>query len=232
MKFNDFEEKLQQDLHQYLLSMNEVDNHMPECPDVEERWEQIAQTYLPDGIREFNDYPTASLGWMMYIGMAVAKYWDAELLTADANNRALTDDIYAYMRDKRGYDHMDEYIREEVLLLKGKEYTALEKLTGECASRVYNILRHQNIEPGSKEAFRTYCEGKANEWLKSKEGNYSRCNAEKRKIIANKWRKARNLSEGKYDYYFTMESKEDIFRKEVDSLAKNLGIKNYTLEIL
>ena len=27
MKFNDFEEKLQQDLHQYLLSMNEVDNH-------------------------------------------------------------------------------------------------------------------------------------------------------------------------------------------------------------
>lgn len=85
---------------------------------------------------------------------------------------------------------------------------------------------------GSKEAFCTYCEGKANEWLKSKEGNYSRCNAEKRKIIANKWRKAKNLSEGKYDYYFTIGSKEDIFRKEVDSLAKNLGIKNYTLEIL
>ena len=85
---------------------------------------------------------------------------------------------------------------------------------------------------GSKEAFRTYCEGKANEWLKSKEGNYSRWNAMKRRIIANKWRKSRNLSEGKYDYYFNAESKEDIFRKEVDSLAKNLGIKNYTLEIL
>lgn len=85
---------------------------------------------------------------------------------------------------------------------------------------------------GSKEAFRTYCEGKANEWLKSKEGNYSHCNAVKRRIIANKWLKARNLSEGKYDYYFTIESKEDIFRKEVDSLAKNLGIKNYTLEFL
>ena len=84
---------------------------------------------------------------------------------------------------------------------------------------------------GNKEAFRTYCEGKANEWLKSKEGNYSRWNVEKRKIIANKWLKARNLSEGKYNYYFTTESKEDIFRKEVDSLAKNLGIKNYTLEI-
>lgn len=84
---------------------------------------------------------------------------------------------------------------------------------------------------GSKEAFRTYCEEKANEWLKSKEGNYSRWNVEKRKIIANKWLKARKLSEGKYNYYFTTESKEDIFRKEVNSLAKNLGIKNYTLEI-
>lgn len=85
---------------------------------------------------------------------------------------------------------------------------------------------------GNKEAFRTYCEGKANEWLKSKMGNYSSWNVAKRKIIANKWRKARTLSEGKYDYYFATESKEDIFRKEVDSLAKNLGIKNYTLEIL
>lgn len=85
---------------------------------------------------------------------------------------------------------------------------------------------------GNKEAFRTYCEEKANAWLKSKEGNYSRWNAEKRKIIANKWLKAKNLSEGKYDYYFNMENKEDMFRKEVESLAKNLGIKNYTLEIL
>lgn len=85
---------------------------------------------------------------------------------------------------------------------------------------------------GSKEAFRTYCEGKANAWLESKELNYNHWNVEKRKIIANKWLKARKISEGRYDYYFTTESKEDIFPKEVESLAKNLGIKNYTLEIL
>ena len=58
--------------------MKEVDECLPECPDVEEKWEAIAKAYIPDGIKEFNDYPTASLGWMMYIGMAVAKYWDAE----------------------------------------------------------------------------------------------------------------------------------------------------------
>ena len=69
-----FEEILRNDLHQFLLSMKEVDERLPECPDVEDKWEEIA----------------------------------------------------------------------------------LEKVTGECASRVYNALRHQNIEPGTKEAFNAY----------------------------------------------------------------------------
>lgn len=146
-----FEDKLHQDLHQFLLSMKEVDERLPECPDVEDKWEEIAKSYIPDGIREFNDFPSASLGWMMYIGMAVAKFWDAEWEIYSKIN-----DLYVYMRDKRGYDGMDEYIREDVLLLEGWDYAAQEKLVGECASRVYSALRHQNIEPGTKEAFHAY----------------------------------------------------------------------------
>ena len=146
-----FEDIIRQDLHQFLLSMKEVDERLPECPDVEEKWEEIAKAYIPDGNKEFNDYPTASLGWMMYIGMAVAKFWDAEW-----EIYSKLPDLYTYMRDKRGYDSMDEYIREEVLLLSGVDYTVLEKLTGECSSRVYNSLRHQNIESGTKEAFNAY----------------------------------------------------------------------------
>ena len=34
-----FEDKIRQDLHQFLLSMKEVDERLPECPDVEEKWE-------------------------------------------------------------------------------------------------------------------------------------------------------------------------------------------------
>ena len=146
-----FEQELHQDLHQFLQSMKEIDARLPECPDVEEKWEQIAEAYIPDGIREFNDFPSASLGWMMYIGMAVAKFWDAEWTIYSK-----VDNLYVYMRDKRGYDSMDEYIREDVLLLRGEDYAMLEKLVGECASRVYNALRHQNIEPGTKEAFEAY----------------------------------------------------------------------------
>jgi hypothetical protein len=146
-----FEEKLRQDLHQFLLSVNEVDERLPECPDVEDKWEAIARAYLPDGIREFQDFPSASLGWMMYIGMALAKMWDTEW-----EIYSKIDDVYAYMRGKRGYDGLDEYIREEVLLLAGADYVGLEKLVGECASRVYNALRRQNIEPGTREAFNAY----------------------------------------------------------------------------
>ena len=47
------EQELRKDLHQFLLSMKEVDERMPECPDVEEKWGEIAKTYIPDGIRAF-----------------------------------------------------------------------------------------------------------------------------------------------------------------------------------
>ena len=145
------EETLRKDLHQFLLSMKEVDEQLPECPDVEDKWEDIAKAYIPDGIREFQSFPLASLGWMMYIGMAVAKMWDTEW-----EIYSKIEDLYTYMRDKRGYDSMDEYIREEVLLLRGVDYTVLERVTGECASRVYNTLMHQHIEPGTREAFNGY----------------------------------------------------------------------------
>jgi len=146
-----FEEQLHQDLHQYLQGIKEVDERLPECPDVEEKWVEIAKTYIPDGIREFQNFPSASLGWMMYIGMAVAKYWDTEW-----EIYSKIEDLYAFIRDKRGYDTMDEYIREEVLLLKGDDYNMLETTTGECASRVYNALMRQHFEPATKEAFNGY----------------------------------------------------------------------------
>ena len=173
---NEFEDKLHKDLHQFMLSMKEVDERLPECPDVEEKWESIAKAFIPDGIREFQEFPSASLGWMMYIGMAVAKLWDTEwevmeqreqsdacIDSAESRQNSTggqiysnLDNLYVYLRDKRGYDSMDEYIREEVLQLTGVDYTALEKLVGECASRVYNALMHQRIEPGTKEAFNAY----------------------------------------------------------------------------
>lgn len=81
------------------------------------------------------------------------------------------------------------------------------------------------------ETFANYCEEKANEWLTSELGNYDGWTKKQRKEVSKKWLAVKNLSEGKYEYYFNLGSLEDIFRKEVDLLAKSIGISNYTLTI-
>ena len=73
-----FEEVFKQDLHQYLLSIKRVDQRLPEAQDIEELWPKIGESYLPDAMREFNQYPTVALGWIMFVGMALAKYWDKD----------------------------------------------------------------------------------------------------------------------------------------------------------
>lgn len=60
------------------------------------------------------------------------------------------------MRDKRGYDALDEYICEDVLMVRGEEYEDLARVVGECAARVNSDLMRERIEPGTKEAFEAY----------------------------------------------------------------------------
>lgn len=146
-----FEEEIKEDLHRYLKMEGKVDEMLPDAPDIEGKWESLAQAYMPDGIREFNGYPTVSLGWMMYVGMAVAKFWDK-----DWKKYSAEENLYTFLRDKRGYDTMDEYILEEVLCVEGKERKLIENIVAESASRTHSKLRHSNVEPGTKAAFFAY----------------------------------------------------------------------------
>ena len=83
-----------------------------------------------------------------------------------------------------------------------------------------------------KEDFLKYCDEKADTWLNSTWGNFDGWTKEDRKNIADKWIAVKKLSEGRYDYYFNFGSKKDIFREEVEELAKSMGIENYELRIL
>lgn len=145
------EELFRQDLHKYLMSVGMVDERLPEAPDIEELWQKVGDSYLPDGMREFAEYPTVSLGWMMFVGMAITKYWDA-----DWELYSKVDDIYKYLRDQRDFDHLDDYVCESVLLLSEEEHEKMAKVVGECASRTYSMLYHQHLEPGTPEAFQAY----------------------------------------------------------------------------
>lgn len=81
-----------------------------------------------------------------------------------------------------------------------------------------------------KEYYFDYCDGKADEWLSSKLGNYDEWSKKDRKAIANKWVKAKELHEGIYDNYFNLQDTTEIFCKAVKKLAQEMGI-NYTLTI-
>lgn len=147
----DFETMFRVNLSTYLKHLGEVDDHLPEAPDIEGLWGTIGEAYMPDGMREFGQYPTVALGWIMYVGMAVAKYWDA-----DWNLYSQVDNLYTYLRDRIDFDHLDDYVREQVLLLDRDAADRLEKVVAECAGRLVSQIRHLPIEPGTEKAFRAF----------------------------------------------------------------------------
>ena len=145
------EEKFKNNLVSYLQEHGLVDEMLPDAIDIEGKWLEIAQAYLPDGTREFSAYPTVSLGWMMYIGMALAKYWDEDW---ELYNKV--ENLYTYLRERIDFDHMDDYICEKVLLLSPNERKEISDIVAKCAARTNNLLRHLPIEPGSRNAFQAY----------------------------------------------------------------------------
>lgn len=147
----EFEKKVNEDLTTFLQKKEVLDRHVPECPDVEEKWPAIAHAYLPDGAREFRQYPVVSLGWMMFVGMAMAFYWDT-----DWDARSSQTDLYESLRDMRGYDNMDEAIVESVLGYAADEAERIEDLVAQCAARTYSMLNHEHVEPGTEAALGCY----------------------------------------------------------------------------
>lgn len=154
MQARNIEEVFKQDLHQYLLAKKRVDERLPEAPDIEQLWAKIGESYMPDAIREFNSYPTVAFGWIMYVGMAIAKYWDA-----DWETYGKVEDLYKHLRDQVDFDHMDDFICEKILLLDEAEHKAISSIVAECASRVYTLLMHQGYEPATEAAFRGFIAG-------------------------------------------------------------------------
>lgn len=148
-----FGDKLKVLLLQYLRQEGVVGERFPICQDVEDKWQNILTAYMPDGVREYNEYPMVSLGWIMFVGMAMAKYWDL-----DWEKYADKDDIYETLRKQRGFDEMDEYILEEVLEFDEEKCKKITDIVAECACITNTFLRNQNIEPGTKDAVEAYLE--------------------------------------------------------------------------
>ncbi len=146
-----FEQKVHDDLISFLQKKEALDAHVPECPDVEERWGEIARAYLPDGAKEFQEYPVVSLGWMMLVGMAMSYYWDT-----DWEKQSERHDQYQALRDMKGYDNMDEAVIQDLLGYRDEAAEKVTELVQQCAARVYSLLSHERVEPGTEAALGCY----------------------------------------------------------------------------
>lgn len=146
-----YEEGVMQHLLKMLTYSGHLDRQLLETVDISEKWDAIAPSYVQDAVGEIADYPTVALGWAMYLGMAVANYWDK-----DWEYYSQLPNIYETLRDKRGFDCMDEAIREEVLGLKDEAFNTCEKLVQACAQQVLDKIRHEQISPQSPLAFHTF----------------------------------------------------------------------------
>lgn len=147
-----FERKLHGEIATYLMGKNMVDPILPDTTDLESRWESICTAYLPFGVKEFTGYPTASLGWMMFIGMAMAKLWDEDWERYSKYTNIFSD----LLLPARGYDEMDEYICSEVLKLNAKQTAKISRLVGDTAQMVHSMLMREGFEAGTPEAFNAY----------------------------------------------------------------------------
>ena len=49
-----------------------------ETADLDELWPALAQPYMANAVPDFEQYPLVSLGWMTFVGMAMAVLWDED----------------------------------------------------------------------------------------------------------------------------------------------------------
>lgn len=123
-----------------------------DSPDLQDQWVTVATPYCVEAIRDMAEYPTVALGWMMYVGMAMAHEWDRDWRGWCLRHP----DPYIYLRDMRGWDEMDEAIREDILGLNGEKYESCEALVRACAQEIYSIMRKEEIEPQTEMAYHVF----------------------------------------------------------------------------
>lgn len=148
---NQYEQKLQENILRACTSSNYLEGVMLETPDIDNKWKEIAPSYVADAIKEIASYPQVALGWAMYMGMAIAQMWDT-----DWEGYSKEPNLYEMVRDIRGFDYMDEVVRGEILRLDGDDYNKSENIVRQCSQMALDAIRHEMIEPQSPLAFHVY----------------------------------------------------------------------------
>lgn len=146
-----FEEKLQNGLLRLSTSYGMLGGTLLATDDIDELWHDLAPEYVADAVTQIQDYPTVSVAWAAYLGMAIAHRWDNDW---DKCKKAEYKSYYG----NDGFDDMDEHIIRDIIGLKldSQEAKDIEMMIRRMAQTTVNLIRHEQIEPQSPMAFHVF----------------------------------------------------------------------------
>lgn len=146
-----FEEKMQDDLLRLATTRGMLKGVLLATEDIDEQWKILAPEYMGDAVSQIAHYPTVSVAWAAYLGMAVAYGWDADWET-------FLKMPYQSYYGEQGFDDMDEHIVRDLLRIPLDSRTAkeLEETIRQCGEKAVDLIRYEQIPPQSEMAFHVF----------------------------------------------------------------------------
>ena len=146
-----FQERLEKEMLRICTDAGMLEGILLRSEDIDQKWKELAPEYIADGVKEIAAYPTVSIAWAGYIGMAVACWWNRDW-------KRLKDQPYSVLLGPNGFDDMDDHILKEILglLPEGKQAQQITAVMQSCAQTAVTFIRQEQIEPQSKRAFYVY----------------------------------------------------------------------------
>ena len=102
-----FISNLQKELVKICTENQLLNRQLYDIEELMDKWHESAPQYMADVVPEFARYPMVAIGWACYYGIGAAVYWDACW-----DKVKDSPDLYAEIRDKRGFDYMDNYVKK------------------------------------------------------------------------------------------------------------------------
>ena len=148
---DNFEEKLQQEILRLCTNYKFLDGKLLATDDIDDYWQVLAPEYIADAVEQVQEYPTVSVAWAAYLGIAVAFGWDIDWNTI---SKAKYKDFYG----EQGFDDMDEHLIRDIvgISLDSEEAKNLEEMIRRCAQKAIDLIRHEQIELQSPVAFHVF----------------------------------------------------------------------------
>ena len=73
-----FEDRLVKEMLKICTNAGMLEGILLRSDDIDLKWKEYAPEYIADGVKEIATYPTVSIAWAGYIGLAVACWWNRD----------------------------------------------------------------------------------------------------------------------------------------------------------